>query len=260
MLTARLLDIADRHAPADWMLRLRAWRARSRGDNPELALLPKLNAGGGFIDVGANIGDYSRVAALHFRHVDAFEPIPELAAKLRRELPALVTVHEIAVSDRVGAAVLRIPCQGGRDVTGLASLNHPAGGEGLREISVPTRPLDTLGLSRPDAIKIDVEGFEAAVLAGATTLIATHRPAMIIEIEDRQHPGQTLSVFRRLWEAGYRSHGWEAGGLVEVGPASPHWDGVEQDQSLVNRRVDGSFVNNFVFIHPDGNGATLRAW
>ena len=260
MLTARLLDIADRHAPPGWMLRLRAWRARSRGDNPELELLPRLNAGGGFIDVGANIGDYSRVAALHFRQVDAFEPIPELAAKLRRELPVHVTVHEIAASDREGEAVLRIPSEGGREVTGLASLNHPEASEGMREIRVPTRPLDTLRLGRPDAIKIDVEGFEAAVLAGATALIATHRPAMIIEIEDRQHPGQTLSVFRRLWEAGFSAHGWEPTGLVELSPASPHWAGVEEDQSKVNRRPDGGFINNFVFIHPQGNGAKLRAW
>ena len=260
MLPRSLLDIADRHAPAGLMLRLRAWRARSRGDNPELELLPKLNAGGGFIDVGANIGDYSRVAALHFAEVHAFEPIPELAAKLRRELPAHVIVHQLAASDRVGEAVLRIPRPEGREVTGLASLNHPADADGMREVVVPTRPLDTLRLGRPDAVKIDVEGFEATVLEGAAGLIASHRPALIIEIEDRQHPGRTLSVFRRLWEAGYRAHGWESGALVELSPASPHWAGVEEDQARVNRRPDGSFINNSVFIHPQGNGNMLRAW
>ncbi len=255
-----LLELADRHAPADWMLRLRAWRARARGDNPELELLPRLHAGGGFIDVGANIGDYSRVAALCFARVDAFEPIPELAAKLRRELPGHVTVHQIAASNAPGEAVLRVPRQGGSEVTGLASLNHAAGAPDMREIRVRTAALDTLGLGRADAVKIDVEGFEEAVLEGAAALLAAHRPALIIEIEDRQHPGRTLRIFRRLWEAGFRAHAWQAEALVEVSLETPHWAGVEEDEALVNRRPDGGFLNNFVFIHPEGNGRLLRTW
>lgn len=260
MMPRMLLELADRHAPAEWMLRLRAWRARSRGDNPELELLPRLAAGGGFVDVGANIGDYSRVAALCFRRVDAFEPIPELAAKLRRELPAHVRVHQIALSSAEGEAVLRIPRQGGAEVTGLASLNAAVQAADMREIRVRTATLDSLALDRADAVKIDVEGFEEAVLEGAAGLLATHRPALIIEIEDRQHPGRTLRIFRRLWDAGYRSHAWQGEALVELSLATPHWAGVEADEALVNRRPDGGFLNNFVFIHPEGNGRLLRAW
>ncbi len=260
MLPRMLLELADRYAPPVWMLRLRARRACSRGDNPELELLPRFSTGGGFIDVGANIGDYSRVAALCFPRVDAFEPIPELAAKLRRELPAHVTVHQLAAADREGEAVLRIPCPDGAEVTGLASLQHAPGAPGMREVAVRTSPLDALALGRPDAIKIDVEGFEDAVLRGAEKLINTHRPAMIIEIEDRQHPGRTLEVFRRLWAAGFRAHEWAGGTLLELGPDTPHWAGVELDEALVNRRPDGSFLNNFVFLHPEGNGRALRAW
>ena len=260
MLPRPLLDLADRFAPAGLMLRLRAWRSRSRGDNPELALLPRLSAGGGFIDVGANIGDYTRVAALHYPYVDAFEPIPELAAKLRRELPGHVTIHQLAAADVMGEAVLRIPYNAAGEVTGLASLNHIVGDARAREVTVLTRPLDALALRRPDAIKIDVEGFEEAVLRGAERLINTHRPAMIIEIEDRQHPGRTLDVFRQLWAAGFRAHELQGETLVERGPHSPHWAGVAQDQALVNRRADGSFINNFIFLHPEGNGRALRAW
>lgn len=260
MMQRMLLELADRHAPADWMLRLRAWRARSRGDNPELDLLPRLNAGGGFVDVGANIGDYSRVAALCFVRVDAFEPIPELAAKLRRELPAHVTVHQMAASNIEGEAVLRIPREGGAEVTGLASLNHAVDAAGMREVLVRTAPLDTLELGRADAVKIDVEGFEEAVLEGATALLAAHRPALIIEIEDRQHPGRTLRIFRRLWDAGYRAHSWQGEALAELSLETPHWAGVTADEALVNRRPDGGFMNNFVFLHPEGNGRQLRRW
>ena len=41
--------------------------------------------------------------------------------------------------------------------------------------------LDSLGLARVDLIKIDVEGMEMNVLAGAAALIGRHRPAMVVE-------------------------------------------------------------------------------
>jgi FkbM family methyltransferase len=36
-------------------------------------------------------------------------------------------------------------------------------------------------------IKIDVEGHELAVINGATTLLTTQRPLLLIEIEARHH-------------------------------------------------------------------------
>jgi hypothetical protein len=41
--------------------------------------------------------------------------------------------------------------------------------------------LDSLDLARVDLIKIDVEGMEMNVLAGAATLIGKHRPMLIVE-------------------------------------------------------------------------------
>jgi FkbM family methyltransferase len=46
---------------------------------------------------------------------------------------------------------------------------------------IPCITLDSLNLPRVDFIKIDVEGMEMNVLAGAAALIAKHRPAMVVE-------------------------------------------------------------------------------
>jgi len=46
---------------------------------------------------------------------------------------------------------------------------------------IPCMTLDSLGLARVDLIKIDVEGMEMNVLAGAAALIGKHRPAMVVE-------------------------------------------------------------------------------
>jgi FkbM family methyltransferase len=48
-------------------------------------------------------------------------------------------------------------------------------------VEIPCMTLDSLGLSRVDLVKIDVEGMEMNVLAGATALIGKHRPAMVVE-------------------------------------------------------------------------------
>jgi FkbM family methyltransferase len=51
--------------------------------------------------------------------------------------------------------------------------------QGATEIRAMT--LDSLALSRVDLIKIDVEGMELEVLAGAHDLIQRHRPVLIVE-------------------------------------------------------------------------------
>lgn len=260
MFPKTIVALADAVVPKRTMLRLRAWRARSRGHNPELALLPRLAEGGIFLDIGANIGDYSRVAALHFRRVEAFEPIPELAAKLRHDLPDHVHVHEVALGDVAGEAILRVPREGNSKVTGLASLVEPAGQAGdMVQIAVKTARLDSFVFDKVDVIKIDVEGFEAQVLSGAHAVVREHLPVLIVEIEDRHHPGRTLAIFEPLWALGYSSYVLDDAGLSQVSPDSPHWAGVETQQAKINRRPDGSYVNNFMFLHPKGVGRNLVA-
>lgn len=54
------------------------------------------------------------------------------------------------------------------------------------QYAVDVIPLDALflqpGMPKIDAIKIDVEGFELEVLAGAKTLIAEHKPLILMEV------------------------------------------------------------------------------
>lgn len=58
-----------------------------------------------------------------------------------------------------------------------------------RPVTTPVRTVDGLcnhmGLGRVDFIKADVEGAEAAVLSGARRTLLRHRPALLLEIEDR---------------------------------------------------------------------------
>lgn len=131
----------------------------------------------GFIDVGANIGYYSAYMASGFSFVYAFEPdnrAYRYLSLLERSLPNLKTFN-VAASDTDGAGSLIYgPCS---DVSALG--NEPGAGT-----PVQTRTLDSFlptFSSRIGAIKIDTEGHELAVLAGADALIAQDRPLILLE-------------------------------------------------------------------------------
>ena len=73
------------------------------------------------------------------------------------------------------------------------------------------RSLDSFGFERVAAIKIDVEGFENEVLAGATETIRRNRPAIVVEayggkFDERTTPeglARTRETLRRIEAHGY---------------------------------------------------------
>lgn len=82
-----------------------------------------------FVDVGANYGFYSLLAA-HWNpnvHVTAFEPVPQIFARLEEnirlnELDGRVQAHCAALSDANGRAKLYVPTSAGRDCESTATL------------------------------------------------------------------------------------------------------------------------------------------
>lgn len=134
-------------------------------------VLHLLRPGDLFVDVGANIGSYSVLAAGSIgAHVVAVEPIPStcehlnLNLKLNR-LESQVEVHCLGLSNSTG--ILRF-------TTTLDTVNHVlANGEegNFEELSVTT--LDNLLEGRnPTLLKIDVEGHELAVLEGGKNTLS----------------------------------------------------------------------------------------
>jgi FkbM family methyltransferase len=131
--------------------------------------------------------------------VIAFEPRPDAAAALQELVNGSpVVVHAVAVSDHNGEATLRMP-----EMCGLSTIesSNPIAGAA---ITVPVRTLDSYKLAPVRLIKIDVEGHEEAVLRGATKTLEAHRPALIVEVEERHSPGNTNRVPEWLAQFGYR--------------------------------------------------------
>jgi len=156
----------------------------ARGTEPELAILRDIvPVGCTAIDVGANRGYYSWALAGIAGRVEAFEPNPVLADFARAKLGTKARIHKVALSDREGPAILYVPRK--RDGVSLhiiGNLGDVYAHEGVDEIEVRLATLDGYGFSNVGFIKIDVEGSEMDVIAGARETISRARPNMLIEL------------------------------------------------------------------------------
>jgi FkbM family methyltransferase len=160
------------------------------------------------IDVGAHDGCYIHFLKRLSRRVYAFEPLPALAANLKRKFPSGVVVKEMALSSTPGTLELRVPVVEGVMVIGCSTLSREAAAAypGHRAITVAVDTLDNVYSGDAGFLKIDVEGHEAALLEGARNTLARSRPAVLIEVVERLARGgvaRTNGFFREL---GYRGH------------------------------------------------------
>lgn len=160
-------------------------------------LLHFLKAGDTFGDVGANVGSYTILAAgVRGAASVAVEPIVATAEKLRRNLGANKLTEKVRVEVCcVGAADGFVRMISDQDTT-----NRVAEADGVGTVEVPMRTLDGIfAAGAPTLLKIDVEGFEAAVLAGAeNTLSDSGLEAVIIEVTgDAAHEKAIGDTFKR---------------------------------------------------------------
>lgn len=162
------------------------------------------------VDVGANLGDFTLVAAKATGpggNVVAFEPDPQnvgwLTKSVERNGFKNVEIRREALSANETLALLFLS-----DVSGWHTLNVgqiPLSGE-RPPITVQTRPLDTLTLDRLDVVKIDVEGAEYEVLCGAGQHLQRFHPLLFVDLHASMG-ANVDGVIQNLRGLGYRLYG-----------------------------------------------------
>jgi len=171
------------------------------------------------LDVGANIGLHAvRLARLAGPggEVIAIEPDPELARRAAGNMVLNgldnVRILQAAASDEAGGlvslyrATARDPNWGRASLLPHAYLTGPATQVGTVTIDQATGADSDDGADRGGhvaLIKIDVEGHEAAVVAGATRTIARHQPAIIFEYAPDLLTDLAQCPFQALADTGY---------------------------------------------------------
>lgn len=137
-------------------------------------------------DVGANIGLTALLFATLARQVAAFEPAPSTFALLQRNLARSGCTNVEAVNLGLGDTSQELTLtfhsrnRSGGFVSGHVKLGTDYTTEQIRIDTLDNFYARTGTL--PDFIKIDVEGFEPHVIRGGKTLMATHKPTVVLEL------------------------------------------------------------------------------
>lgn len=181
-------------------------------DQPDIEMLGRLckNAGYGavFVDIGANVGAYSFGVRRFCAEVHAFEP-QRIIFNMMCGSVALngwlnVRCYNVALGR--GPGQVEVPQFDYNKALSFGSVEF--GPEQREQLSqarahvaarveyVELRTLDSYNFPRIDVLKIDVEGMELAVLAGASETIDRCRPIILIE-----HGKSDKGILRAVLEA-----------------------------------------------------------
>ncbi len=182
-------------------------------DPEELGLLAaRLGPGGTFVDIGANAGVYSFWAHRCMQgqgRIVSVEPDPEMRRRLefncRTNSLGDIEVCPVALSDHAGSAVLQIdPRQRGQNTLESGEAKRAGGTRTMLEVPVDTllHLLQSRGIERVDALKIDIEGHEPPVLRHfLANAPASLRPGILIT-EFKAETAASLEQLLR--DTGYR--------------------------------------------------------
>jgi len=148
---------------------------------------------GCFIDIGANVGMWTRFVAKKGYKVYAFEPspVPYRYLKMLAKQFSNVNVYPYALGENNCRAKLNVHKSSGhnslvfqrRDFSGI-------------QIIVTVRTLDSFKFKNVGLIKIDTEGYEVPILKGAQRTIRENKPRLIVEVHDPYK--QQLSLIKGI--------------------------------------------------------------
>lgn len=178
---------------------------------------------GAVFDVGGNVGDFAAQARSLWpdARITSFEPVPALAKANRERAGGRWFVEPVAISNREGRAMIHV-CLNQHSASTLqkpGTLRQQAFGiiDVFEDVEVKTRPLDAYShLSDGERllVKIDVEGHERQVIAGAERVLG--RAAVVVcEVqEDREifvdaPPAETVDAL-------LRRHGLHFAGIADA--------------------------------------------
>jgi FkbM family methyltransferase len=183
--------------------RTRTFRLRSNQEDFRYfsSLIPK---GCTILDIGANIGVTTCYLATHCPNntIFSFEPIPPnfntLEKMVKRKRLSNVKVFNVGIGEKESEVPMILPVVNGIKRHTLAQVldnnSYYASGE---KYNIAIKPIDTINeLSSQNikAIKIDVEGYEYAVLKGAVDTIKRHKPIIFCELTNTPNSHEAVRL------------------------------------------------------------------
>jgi FkbM family methyltransferase len=163
------------------------------------------------VDVGANVGYYTVLSAAlvgELGRVIAFEPNSEncrlILLSIHKNGLQNVTLYPLGLSDQAGPALFSVHMgsNGGLLSSAEATLRNPSC------VVIPTMRLDDLLGGTPiDLLKLDAEGAEGLIVAGAWGVIEHNRPIITTEFSTEMLP-RVSGISGRAYLDQFRSLGY----------------------------------------------------
>jgi FkbM family methyltransferase len=202
-----------------------------------------------FFDVGANLGQYTLLAARAVTmsgQVHSFEPSDRMFAELSfnvelNQLANTCRLNHVAVSDRTGMARLS-QYQAGAEVFGSLGNHRRDEASITGYVNVRTITLDSYveeaGIAHIDLVKMDIEGAELLALRGASRSLSKGIiRAIVLEMSDINTRGfgyTPLDIWEYIESFGYRLHNFDTYGRISRMLEDP--PDFSRDQNLVAMR------------------------
>ena len=185
----------------------------------ELEVISKyLKNGGIFLDIGANIGYYSLMAAkLGASKILGIEPNPLVLDRFKEnirfnEYKKKIKTYQVGIGEKIESRELYL------SKVDLGSSSVLAQKNSLDKIIIEMLPLELFlkreGIARVDVIKIDIEGFEdKALFPYFKTLDKKHYPSLIL-MEDSSQNKWDDNILEWLLANGYNILGRTRGNII----------------------------------------------
>ena len=162
------------------------------------------NSNGIAFDIGANIGDYSRILSTKFSTVYAFEPHPTNVSIIKNNTRPNIIVEEVAISNTTG--ICKLFTQPDNLITGHSIskdiIAHPNWQlDKKRYIEVPCITIDDFCVKNnitPSFIKCDIEGGEAFIWETAIETLKNNNVIIALEIHYGVNVDKLLKIFTDL--------------------------------------------------------------
>jgi len=167
------------------------------------------------VDIGANIGYYSLMAAVKATtgQVYSFEPVTKSFQQLNRNisLNKFSSIHtfQVAISDTNGHTTIYVSADDNSGMSGMKTAENFSGESETVQCLTLDEAVIQYNLPKIDLIKIDVEGAEINVLQGMQQIRAKQKPVILIEASKAtlaMYNERIESIYEILYADQYRSY------------------------------------------------------
>ncbi|BAU11545.1 methyltransferase FkbM family protein [Leptolyngbya sp. NIES-3755] len=229
---------------ADFTRRDHYFTGRYYDKQNQFILKQLLNPSDVFVDIGANFGIHTLLAARRVGsegQVYAFEPQKRLADLIRAQAVlndmSNVIVHNLAVGDEQAELSLRNPLLAHTGTATLRAMAEDAIEVGRVQVVRADDVLSDISATARIVIKIDVEGFEFKALKGLQNLLSREKVAVLVEITSGwlTEMGVSVSDIYQMMEA----VGFEAYTICKT---SPNTFGIKRTIEIPGYQHDGLFI------------------